>query len=75
MSDVIKVGDKRTGFRKMVDAMENMINEDLEITSLDLRDACYLARLHFEFKNNPRPIVLSNYLIDELRNSKRNLNE
>ena len=45
-------------FYNAVQVIYSLMGEDTELTSLDIRDACYLARLKFE-TDRPRSIVIN----------------
>jgi len=47
-------------FYKATNLIFNLINSETDLTPLDIRDACYLARLKFE-RENPTPICTYDY--------------
>lgn len=53
-------------FFQAVNAMEKMINEETGLTSLDIRDAAFYARVRYEMRH-PRPISISPQMADLLR--------
>ncbi len=62
-------------FSQAVSLIESLMHKST-LTPLDIRDACYLARVKFEY-NNVRPIVMqSNQLspdfLDKLRKNNKN---
>lgn len=49
--EIVERYQKDSTFKRAVDFIESLIGNDGDLTSLDIRDAAYLARLKFEEKN------------------------
>ncbi len=52
-------------FKMLVDTLYKMI-KDVQFTPTEIREACLLAQIHYEY-DNPRPIMVSPEMAERMR--------